>query len=82
MRRTADDLGCLMTIHLSQSPQEVEAVEAAHGMLPAEYLDHCGLLGPNLIAAHCLFSTDEELELLRRTDTTVVSCPRTSPGWA
>ena len=46
-------------------------------MRPAEYLEHCGLLGPNLIAAHCIYCSDEELEILRRTDTTVVSCPRT-----
>ena len=77
VRRTADDLGCLMTIHLAQSAQEVEKVVAEHGMRPAEYLEHCGLLGPRLIAAHCIYCNDEELEILRRTDTTVVSCPRT-----
>ena len=77
VRRRADELGCLVTIHLAQSRQEVEAVQAAHGMRPAEYLDHCGLLGPDLIAAHCLYCSDEELELLRRSDTTVASCPRT-----
>ena len=77
VRRSADELGCLMTIHLAQSAQEVEKVEAEHGMRPAEYLEHCGLLGPNLIAAHCIYCSDEELEILRRTDTTVVSCPRT-----
>ena len=77
VRRAANELGCLVTIHLAQSRQEVEAVEAAHGMRPAEYLDHCGLLGPDLIAAHCLYCSDEELDLLRRTDTTVASCPRT-----
>ena len=77
VRRSADELGCLVTIHLAQSAQEVEAVEATHGMRPAEYLERCGLLGPQLIAAHCIYCTDEELEILRRTDTTVVSCPRT-----
>ena len=77
VRRSADELGCLMTIHLAQSAQEVDKVVAEHGMHPAEYLEHCGLLGPRLIAAHCLYCTDEELEILRRTDTTVVSCPRT-----
>ena len=88
VRRSADELGCLMTIHLAQSAQEVEKVVAEHGMRPAEYLERCGLLGPDLIAAHCIYCTDEELEILRRTDTTVVSCPRTfsrvglSAAWA
>ena len=77
VRSTADELGCLVTIHLAQSAQEVEKVVAVHGMRPAEYLEHCGLLGPQLIAAHCIYCSDEELEILRRTDTTVVSCPRT-----
>ena len=77
VRRSADDLGCLVTIHLAQSAQEVEKVVDEHGMRPAEYLEHCGLLGPHLIAAHCIYCSDEELDILRRTDTTVVSCPRT-----
>ena len=77
VRRAADELGCLVTIHLAQTRQEVEAVQAAHGVRPAEYLERCGLLGPDVIAAHCLYCSEEELDLLRRSDTTVVSCPRT-----
>ena len=34
VRRTADELGCLMTIHLAQSAQEVNKVVAEHGMRP------------------------------------------------
>ncbi len=77
VHRAAKKLGCLMTIHLAQSAQEVEKVVAEHGVRPAEYLERCGVLGPHLIAAHCIYCTDEELDILRRTDTTVVSCPRT-----
>ncbi len=52
-------------IHLSETLKEVEDCKAAHGGLtPVEYLDRIGVLGPNLLAAHCLWLTEHDIELL------------------
>ena len=54
-------------IHLSETRKEVEDCKAAHGGLsPVEYLDSIGVLGPNLLAAHCLWISDHDIELLAR----------------
>jgi cytosine/adenosine deaminase-related metal-dependent hydrolase len=77
VRRLADERGCLVTIHLSQTRAEVELALSRHGRSPAEYLDRVGLLGPDLLAAHCIFSSDDELALLARRGVSVANCPLT-----
>jgi 5-methylthioadenosine/S-adenosylhomocysteine deaminase len=56
--------GLTRTVHLSQSPGEVSAVKAAHGLTSAEYLDREGFLGPDLTAAHWTFCTEDDIALL------------------
>ena len=54
-------------IHLCESVREVEDCKAAHGGLtPVEYLETLGVLGPNLLAAHCLWLTEHDIELLAK----------------
>jgi cytosine/adenosine deaminase-related metal-dependent hydrolase len=77
VRRTADEVGCLITIHLSQNRAETDIISQRYGTTPEEYLASVGLLGRDLLAAHCVESTDDGLSLLGRTGTTVVSCPLT-----
>ena len=52
-------------IHLSATRKEVEDCKAAHGGLtPVEYLDRLGVLSPRLLAAHTLWLTPHDIELL------------------
>ena len=52
-------------IHLSETRKEVEDCKAAHGGLtPVEYLDRLGVLSPRLLAAHTLWLTPHDIELL------------------
>jgi cytosine/adenosine deaminase-related metal-dependent hydrolase len=46
------------------------------GRTPAEYLDWLGLLAPDLLAAHCIASTDGDLKLMAARGATVLNCPR------
>ena len=69
--------GLPITIHLSQTKPEMDLIQRRHGTTPEEYLAGVGLLGPDLIVAHCIHSSDASLDLLKRTDTTIVSCPLT-----
>ena len=52
-------------IHVSETLKEVEDCKAAHGGLsPVEYLDRLGVLGPDVIAAHSLWLSDKDIEIL------------------
>ncbi len=66
-----------ITIHLAQSAAEVATIGARHGgRTPAEYLDRLGLLAPDLLAAHCIASSDSDLALMAARGATVLNCPR------
>jgi cytosine/adenosine deaminase-related metal-dependent hydrolase len=77
IRRSATETGALVTIHLSQTRSELESVGARYGRTPPEYLEWVGLLGPDVLVAHCVHTSDRDLDLLKRMDTTVINCPRT-----
>lgn len=73
----ARELGVPITTHLAQSASEVSTIQQRwDGRTPAEYLDWLGVLGPDLLAAHCVYCSDEDLRLMRERDVTVMNCPR------
>jgi cytosine/adenosine deaminase-related metal-dependent hydrolase len=73
----ARELNVPITTHLAQSDDEVATIRARHdGRSPAEYLDWLGLLAPDLLAAHCIASSDDDLRLMAARGATVLNCPR------
>ena len=57
--------GLKLHIHLSETEKEVRDCAEAHGGLsPVEYLDRLGNLGPDVIAAHTLWLSDEDVRIL------------------
>jgi cytosine/adenosine deaminase-related metal-dependent hydrolase len=76
VRSLANQTGALVTTHLAQSPSEIDIIRERYGKTPPEYLEWTGLLGPDLLVAHCIYATDGDLDILKRTDTTVINCPR------
>ena len=62
-------------IHLGEHPAEVQACLVRWGMRPPEFLDHCGLLGNNVIAAHCIQITDFDIRLMAERGMHVIHCP-------
>lgn len=52
-------------IHLAETEKEDIECKAAHGGLsPVEYLDRLGILGPDVIAAHTLWLSPHDIEIL------------------
>ena len=65
--------GIPMHIHLSETRKEVEDCKAAHGgFTPVEYLDSLGVLGPEVIAGHCLWLSEHDVQLLGAAGVTCV----------
>ena len=63
----------LLHIHLSETEKEIEDCKAAHGGLsPVEYLDSLGVLDSNVIAAHSLWLSDNDIEILGKRGVTCV----------
>ena len=77
--RTAGELarraGTRIHLHASENEAEVDQVVSATGLRPIELLDQVGLLGPDVVLAHAVVLTDEEVALLGRTGTGIAHCP-------
>jgi cytosine/adenosine deaminase-related metal-dependent hydrolase len=73
-RKAADELGCILTTHFAQTPEELALLRKRYGMGAAEYARHAGLLGRNVVLAHAGCATDEELKVLADTNTNVANC--------
>jgi 5-methylthioadenosine/S-adenosylhomocysteine deaminase len=71
----AAELEVPVQIHLSETEHEVEASLSEHGMRPAQWLDQCGLLGPDTVLAHGVWLDEAELELIAQRGATVVTNP-------
>ncbi len=66
------------TIHLAQSPGEIKQVRAAYDRTPAEYLRDNDWLGPDVVAAHWTFCTDDDIDLLAEHGVHMAHCPANS----
>ena len=67
-------------IHLAEHIAEVAHCLTNYKLRPAEWFDHFGLLGPNLIAAHCVRLSDKEILLLAERGANPVHCPHSNLG--
>jgi len=53
-----------LLIHVAETMRELDDSLAKHGMTPVAYLDSLGLLGPDMLAAHCVWVNDADIALL------------------
>jgi 5-methylthioadenosine/S-adenosylhomocysteine deaminase len=53
-----------LLMHVSEMKKEWEDSEKANRMSPVQYLEKIGALGPDLVAAHCIFVDEADRKLL------------------
>lgn len=71
--RSLDDT--IMHIHVSETRSEHEECIERHGLTPAAYLEKMGLFDVPAIAAHCVYSDDNDLEIFKAKGVTVATNP-------
>jgi cytosine/adenosine deaminase-related metal-dependent hydrolase len=75
-RRIADERGCGIQIHVAEIPRAF--LVEKYGKSAPQVLEEQGVLGPDVVAAHCIDLTDEDLEILRRNGVNVAHTPMTN----
>ncbi len=76
----AKELTTGVHIHLAEHLDEIAHCLTKYQMRPAQWFDSFGLLGPNLIAAHSIRLSDEEVKLVSERGVNIVHCPRSNLG--
>ncbi|MCF0141003.1 MAG: amidohydrolase [Mogibacterium sp.] len=65
-----------MHVHVSETQFEVEGCKERHnGMSPVEYLNSLGVFDQPTVAAHCVWLSDADREILKAKNVTVASNP-------
>ncbi|HUP63185.1 MAG TPA: amidohydrolase, partial [Thermoanaerobaculia bacterium] len=79
VRRLATEMGVPILIHVSETRDELRQVsERARGMTPGMYLESLGFLGPDVVAAHAVWLTENEMKLFAEKGVGVVHCPESN----
>ena len=73
-RRIADKYDIPIHIHLSETKWEVNEIKNRYRMTPVKYLDSLGFLDEKVLAAHCIWVEDDEIDLLAKRKVGVSHC--------
>jgi len=57
-----------VSMHVAETQKEFDKFKTEFNMTPIEYLDSIGLLNERFIAAHSIFVTDSDIELMKKRD--------------
>jgi len=77
-RAFSDRTGAPIVTHISETKREVEDSLKAKGASPVDYLERIGFLNDHVIAAHMVWPTEAEIEILRRRGVGVVHNPQSN----
>ena len=75
VRELADEYNMGIHIHVSETEKEINDSLDEKGLKPFEYLEKIGFLGPDVVAAHCVWLSDEEIEIIKKHDVKVSHNP-------
>lgn len=73
-RELAEKYDVPLHVHLSETRWERDEIRSRYGKAPAELLDSIGFLSERVVAAHCVWLSDEEIEIMARSGATVSHC--------
>lgn len=74
-RALADETGALITIHVSETPFEIENSLKRFGMRDLPKMDEVGLLGQDVLAVHCVQCDSPDVDILAKHDVKVSHNP-------
>ncbi|MEO8042157.1 MAG: amidohydrolase [Acidobacteriota bacterium] len=66
IRKLSDKYDAAIVIHVAETKKERDDILAQKGATPVKYLDRIGFLNDRVIAAHTVFVTDEEIDILNK----------------
>lgn len=75
IRKLANEYNIGIHIHVSETQKEINDILNEKGLRPFEYLDSIGFLGPDVIAAHCVWLSDEEIKIIKKNNVKVSHNP-------
>ena len=65
-------------IHIAETEDEVGIIKDKYKLTPVGFLDSLGFLGPEVVGAHCVWLTPEDIAIMKRHDAKVSHNPESN----
>ncbi|MCZ7384036.1 MAG: amidohydrolase family protein, partial [Candidatus Methanoperedens sp.] len=62
-------------MHVLETEDELKLMKKRYGMCSINLLNSIGLMGPGVLAAHCVWLSDDDIDILKNKKVNVVHCP-------
>ncbi|NJD52091.1 MAG: amidohydrolase family protein [Candidatus Methanoperedens sp.] len=67
--------GARIHIHVLETEDELKLMKKSYGMCSINLLNSINMLGPNVLAAHCIWLSDDDIGILKDKEVNVIHCP-------
>jgi 5-methylthioadenosine/S-adenosylhomocysteine deaminase len=74
----ARENGSLLVIHVAETQSEVTTMKERYGRSPVAHLAELGVLGPDLLACHCVALDETDMTLMKEHDVKVAHNPESN----
>src|SRR6266851_2942541 len=78
LKRVVDEHRTGLTLHHNSGTKARQDTVARYGYSPTAYLESIGVMGPNVLLAHCLGLDEAEIDAVARTGTAIAMRPVTA----
>lgn len=74
----ANELDCSIHMHLAETRDEINTIKDKYGDPPIKLMEKIGLFSRHVIAAHCIYLTNEEKNILKKYKVGVIHNPKSN----
>ncbi|MHA2306375.1 MAG: amidohydrolase, partial [Candidatus Hodarchaeales archaeon] len=74
-REAADEADVGLHIHVAEGPNEPRMAKEKHGDTSIGHLDSLSFLKDDVLAAHCVYVNNRDMDIMKKTNTAVAHCP-------
>ncbi|HSO67374.1 MAG TPA: amidohydrolase, partial [Desulfatirhabdiaceae bacterium] len=67
-----------MAIHVAETLSELETIQTRYGKKPFEHMESLGILGPHIVADHCVYLDDSEIDRIMDHGVRVITDPESN----
>ncbi|MEP7075768.1 MAG: amidohydrolase [Acidobacteriota bacterium] len=78
IRAMSDKYNAAVVTHIAETKKERDDIKAQYGDTPVDYLAKIGFLSNRTIAAHTVWITDEEIDVMARIGAGSAHCPQSN----
>ena len=78
IKAMSDRFNAPVVTHIAETQKEVDDIRKQYGDTPVTYLDKIGFLNNRTIAAHMVFPTEKELDILKRLGVGIAHNPQSN----